>query len=34
MFELSSRWVIDGSKRYNVARYMNHSLPAEMRNRS
>jgi uncharacterized protein len=25
MFELSSRWVIDGSKRYNVARYMNHS---------
>jgi SET domain-containing protein len=25
MFELSTRWVIDGSKRYNVARYMNHS---------
>jgi uncharacterized protein len=25
MFELNSRWVIDGSKRYNVARYMNHS---------
>jgi uncharacterized protein len=25
MFELNSRWVIDGSPRYNVARYMNHS---------
>jgi uncharacterized protein len=25
MFELNSRWVIDGSARYNVARYMNHS---------
>ena len=25
MFELSSRWTIDGSPRWNVARYMNHS---------
>ena len=25
MFELNSRWTIDGSPRYNVARYMNHS---------
>jgi len=25
MFELNSRWVIDGSPRWNVARYMNHS---------
>src|SRR5215471_8735219 len=25
MFELTSRWTIDGSPRWNVARYMNHS---------
>lgn len=25
MFELNSRWMIDGSPRWNVARYMNHS---------
>jgi SET domain-containing protein len=25
MFELNSRWTIDGSPRYNVARYINHS---------
>ncbi len=25
MFELNSRWVIDGSPRWNVARYLNHS---------
>jgi uncharacterized protein len=25
MFELNSRWTIDGSPRWNVARYMNHS---------
>jgi uncharacterized protein len=25
MFELNSRWTIDGSARYNVARYINHS---------
>lgn len=25
MFELSSKWTIDGSPRYNVARYINHS---------
>jgi uncharacterized protein len=25
MFELSKRWVIDGSPRWNVARYINHS---------
>jgi uncharacterized protein len=25
MFELSTRWTIDGSPRWNVARYMNHS---------
>ena len=25
MFELSPQWVIDGSPRWNVARYMNHS---------
>jgi uncharacterized protein len=25
MFELDSRWTIDGSPRWNVARYMNHS---------
>src|ERR1700683_697327 len=25
MFELTSRWTIDGSPRYNVARYINHS---------
>src|SRR5215471_15837532 len=25
MFELSKRWVIDGSSRWNVARYINHS---------
>ena len=25
MFELNSRWVIDGSPRWNVARYANHS---------
>ena len=25
MFELNSRWVIDGSPRWNLARYMNHS---------
>jgi SET domain-containing protein len=25
MFELNSRWVIDGSPRWNVARYINHS---------
>jgi SET domain-containing protein len=25
MFELSSRWTIDGSPRWNVARYINHS---------
>ena len=25
MFELTSRWTIDGSPRYNIARYINHS---------
>lgn len=25
LFELNSRWTIDGSPRWNVARYMNHS---------
>ena len=25
MFELNKRWVIDGSSRWNVARYINHS---------
>ena len=25
MFELSKRWVIDGSSRWNVARYINHA---------
>lgn len=25
MFEVNSRWTIDGSKRWNVARYVNHS---------
>jgi uncharacterized protein len=25
MFELNSRWMIDGSPRWNVARYINHS---------
>ena len=25
MFELTSRWAIDGSPRYNIARYINHS---------
>jgi hypothetical protein len=25
MFQLNSRWVIDGSPRWNVARYINHS---------
>ena len=25
LFELNSRWMIDGSPRYNVARYINHS---------
>jgi len=25
MFELNSRWAIDGSVRWNVARYLNHS---------
>jgi uncharacterized protein len=25
MFELNSRWTIDGSSRWNVARYLNHS---------
>jgi|SRR5579883_1340738 len=25
MFELNSRWTIDGSPRWNVARYLNHS---------
>jgi len=25
MFEINSRWTIDGSARWNVARYMNHS---------
>jgi SET domain-containing protein len=25
MFELNSRWTIDGTPRYNVARYINHS---------
>lgn len=25
MFELNSQWTIDGSPRWNVARYMNHS---------
>jgi uncharacterized protein len=25
MFELNSKWTIDGSPRWNVARYMNHS---------
>src|SRR5215470_9128274 len=25
MFELNSEWVIDGSPRWNVARYLNHS---------
>jgi uncharacterized protein len=25
MFEINSRWTIDGSKRWNVARYVNHS---------
>jgi uncharacterized protein len=25
MFELDDRWVIDGSPRWNVARYLNHS---------
>jgi hypothetical protein len=25
MFEVNSRWTIDGSRRYNVARYVNHS---------
>src|SRR5580658_11216690 len=25
MFELNSRWTIDGSRRYNIARYINHS---------
>jgi uncharacterized protein len=25
MFELNSKWVIDGSPRWNVARYFNHS---------
>jgi uncharacterized protein len=25
MFEINSRWVIDGSPRWNVARYINHS---------
>jgi SET domain-containing protein len=25
LFEINSRWTIDGSPRYNVARYVNHS---------
>ena len=25
LFELNSRWMIDGSPRYNLARYINHS---------
>ena len=25
MFELTKRWTIDGSPRYNIARYINHS---------
>ena len=25
MFEINSRWTIDGAKRWNVARYVNHS---------
>jgi SET domain-containing protein len=25
LFELKSRWVIDGSPRWNIARYINHS---------
>jgi SET domain-containing protein len=25
MFELNSKWTVDGSPRYNVARYINHS---------
>ena len=25
MFELNARWAIDGSRRWNVARYINHS---------
>jgi SET domain-containing protein len=25
LFELNSRWVIDGSPRWNIARYINHS---------
>ena len=25
MFEINSRWTIDGSKRWNLARYVNHS---------
>jgi hypothetical protein len=25
MFEINSRWVIDGSPRWNIARYINHS---------
>ena len=25
MFEINSRWTIDGSRRWNVARYVNHS---------
>ena len=25
MFEINTRWTIDGSKRWNVARYVNHS---------
>lgn len=25
MFEINSRWTIDGSKRWNTARYVNHS---------
>jgi SET domain-containing protein len=25
MFELNSRWTIDGSSRWNIARYVNHS---------
>ena len=31
MFELDDRWVIDGSPRWNVARYINHSCSPNAR---
>ena len=38
MFEINTRWTIDGSRRWNVARYVNHScrpnVPAAWSNTS